>query len=519
MTNLTKAQKIKQIRELAESDLYSFIRLVAPYRVLGAIHKELIKWWTRSDALDNQLVLLPRDHGKSALIAYRVAWQITREPDTTFLYVSATADLAEKQLYFIKNILESSTYRKYWPEMIIEDSAKRERWTTSEIVVDHPLRKVEGVRDPTIKTAGITSNITGLHFKRVVLDDVVVRENAYTEEGRRKVASLYSLLASIESTGATEWVVGTRYHPKDLYNDLLSMEEEEYDEEGNFIRNRPVYEVFERVLEDSPNRDGDGEYLWPKQQRYDGKVFGFDKAERARKYAKYIDKTQFYAQYYNDPSDPTNLKLPPDIFEYYDKKFIHQEGGIWYFKDRRINVYAAMDFAFSTKIKADYTAIVVIGIDFENQIYVLDIDRFKTTSIKEMFDHLLFMFNKWEFKKLNAEVSVAQISIVNEFKDYMKSDGIFFSIEESRPNRHEGAKEERIDSTLIPRYEAKSIFHYHGGNCQTLEDELIQTHPPHDDIKDALAAAVYIAKSPAKRTRKHKVTNITTHPRFGGIAI
>lgn len=33
------------IREQAENDLLSFIRLVHPGRVLGLIHEEVINWW------------------------------------------------------------------------------------------------------------------------------------------------------------------------------------------------------------------------------------------------------------------------------------------------------------------------------------------------------------------------------------------------------------------------------------------------------------------------------------------
>ena len=72
--------KKDQIREQAEADLESFIRLVHPQRVLGSVHSDVISWWTREDAKSHQLLLLPRDHGKSALVAYRVAWEITRNP-------------------------------------------------------------------------------------------------------------------------------------------------------------------------------------------------------------------------------------------------------------------------------------------------------------------------------------------------------------------------------------------------------------------------------------------------------
>ena len=208
--------KFQTIKELAEADLLTFIKLVAPHLLLGSIHEELIQWWGRSDAKSNQLVLLPRGHLKSKLVAYRTAWWITKNPETTILYVSATADLAEKQLYAIKQIIDSPIYRRYWSEMINPEEGKREKWAVAEIAVDHPKRKLEGVRDATCKAVGLTSNTTGFHADVVVLDDIVVPGNAYTEEGRDKVSAAFSQLASIENPGAMEWVVGTRYHPTDI---------------------------------------------------------------------------------------------------------------------------------------------------------------------------------------------------------------------------------------------------------------------------------------------------------------
>jgi hypothetical protein len=511
--------KKDEIREAAEQSLVSFIKLVAPHRVLGAVHEEVIQWWTRDDAWDHQLLLLPRDHQKSALIAYRVAWEITKDPTTTVLYISATSNLAEKQLYFIKSIFTSKIYNTYWPDMFNPEEGKRERWTATEISVDHPARKAEGVRDPTIFTAGLTTTITGLHFKIAVLDDVVVKENAYTEEGRNKVREQYSLLSSIETTGAREWVVGTRYHPKDLYSDIVEMEYDIYDDGGTVIGTEPVYEVFQREVED--RGDGTGEFLWPRQQRHDGKWFGFDMATLSKKRAKYLDKGQFHAQYYNNPNDPGSAPIPSDRFQYYDKRWLEQQYGDWYYKDNKLNVYAAIDFAFSLRAKADYTAIVVIGIDAGNNIYVLDIDRFRTDRISEYFDHIRQMHTKWSFRKLRAEVTVAQSAIVKELKEsYVREHGLLLSIDEHRPSRYMGTKEERINAILQPRYDNGAVWHYKGGNCSILEEELVMGHPPHDDLKDALANAVDIASPPRmRRNRKERDENILYHPRFGGIAV
>ena len=485
---------LDQIRLAAESSLETFIRLVAPEQVLGSCHEDVISWWSRPDAKTHQILLYPRDHQKSRLVAYRVAWELTKDPTLRILYISATANLAEKQLGFIKTILTSEIYRRYWPLHVHPEEGKRKRWTSSEIMLDHPLREQEKVRDPSIFTAGLTTSITGMHCDIAVLDDVVVYENAYTKEGRERVKSQYSLLSSIEGANAREWVVGTRYHPADLYNDLMSMTEDTYNDDGDIIGTEPIYEVFERAVE---NRgDGTGEFLWPRQQRKDGKWFGFDQKILAKKRGQYLDRGQFRAQYYNDPSDPDNVPVTKDKFQYYERKFLKLENGNWYIRGKKLNVFAAVDFAFSLSKKADYTAIVVIGIDSENNIYVLEIDRFRTDRISEYFEHLFHLSNKWGFRKLRAEVTVAQSAIVRQLKELIRENGMAVSIDEFRPQK--GTKQERISATLEPRYDNMQIWHYKGGECQTLEEELSTRNPPHDDVIDAFASAIDIAVKPSK---------------------
>src|SRR5260221_4779878 len=163
----------------------------------------------------------------------------------------------------------------FWPEMVEKEEAKREKWTEREISIDHPLRKEEHIRDPSIFTAGLTSNIVGLHCDIAVLDDVVVMGNAYTQEGRDKAKDQYSFLSSIEGVEAKEWVIGTRYHPLDLYSDLVGLQVNDYDELGNVSKSSTLFEVFERQVESIG--DGSGEFLWPRQRRTDGKWFGFDR--------------------------------------------------------------------------------------------------------------------------------------------------------------------------------------------------------------------------------------------------
>ncbi len=509
------ASKHEEVKQAAEDSLLAFIRLIAPHRVLSPCHIELIRWWTREDAKSHQLTLMPRDHQKSALIAYRVAWTITKRPESTVLYISSTANLAEKQLKFIKDIFTSKIYRRYWPEMVNLDEGRREKWTSSEISVDHPIRKQEGVRDPTIFTGGLTTSLTGMHCSLAVLDDVVVQENAYTKEGRQKVKEQYSLLASIESADAAEWTVGTRYHADDLYGAQVDMMAEEYDETGTLISQEPVYEVYQREVEDVG--DGTGNYLWPRQQRYDGRWFGFDQRVLSRKRAQYLDRSQFRAQYYNNPNDPDNEVIDSGLFQRYDRKYLERSDGVWTMKGKRLQVFAAIDFAFSLNSAADYTAIAVVGINSLGAIYVLDIERFRSNRITDYFDALIALHQKWGFRKLRAEVSVAQEVIVEELKARVREQGYGLSIDKHRPTRNEGDKAERIHAILAPRYENQTIWHYDGGFVSDLEDELRQEHPRHDDLKDALASAITITVVPQERSSSN-VIPININSRFGGVA-
>jgi len=510
---------ISDVRNAAEKDLAVFIRLVDKNRVLGHVHEDVIRWWTRRDAKSHQLLLLPRDHMKSALVAFYAAWRLTKDPILRVLLISSTSNLAEKQLGFIKQIFESPVHRRYWPDHIHPDRGKRAKWDVSEISLDHPMRREHLIRDPSIMAGGLTTSRTGFHCDLTILDDLVVFENAYTKDGREKVKRLYSLLASIEEAKAEQKVVGTRYEPRDLYNDMQEMTEDIYSKDGEVIAKEPIYEVFQREVED--RGDGTGQFLWPRQRRSDGKWFGFDQTILAKKRGQYLDRMQYRAQYYNDPTDPENRPIGYDKFQYYDVKNLVLEHGTWYLKGSRLNLVAAVDFAFSTSKRADFTAIVVIGIDAENNIYVLDIDRFKTDArISDYYKHIMSLMNRWSFRKLRAECTSAQSAIVRELKEmYLKPNGIALKIEEHSPTRHEGSKEERMAAILEPRYDNLMMYHRRGGNWQVLEDELVSSKPPHDDVKDALASAIEIAVKPTMRLTRHtQESNVLYHPRFGGRA-
>lgn len=485
----------------------------------GEIHEKVFKWLQKegsrkkgSDETElNQLVLLPRGHQKSHVMAVYAAWLVTRQPWITILYISATSTLAESQLYAVKGMMDSDVYKRYWPEMLDPEEGKREKWAATGISVDHPLRREEGVRDLTIATAGLTTNTTGWHADVIIADDVVVPDNAYTEEGRRKTAAAMSQMSSIKNAGGMIKACGTRYHPTDQYAIWKSQVEMLYDEDDNIVGERQIWDIWEDVVET------DGVFLWPREARPDGKKFGFNRRILSRIQGEYEDRTQFYAQYYNNPNDPESQRLDRSRFQYYDKKFINLREGRWHFKGNPMNVVAAVDFAFSLNKRADFTAIVVVGMDSEGDVYVLDIDRFRTDRIADFQEAIERMYNQWGFRKIRAEINAAQTMIVQDLKRRFKEAGVNLVFDTHSPSKNEGTKEERIRANLEVKYENQIMWHYKGGYTSMLEEELILARPPHDDIKDALAAAVEILIKPQTRARRtDNVVQIQPNRRFGG---
>lgn len=479
-----KGDGLDNLRAACYGSLRVYAHVIEPHRLYGQCHDDAFDWWQQCEesGISNDLLLFPRDHQKSHMIAVRCCWNIMRDPSTTIVYLSATTGLAELQVADIQQILTSDIHMTLWPDLVNPVEGKRSLWNQSSFNTDHPKRKAEGVRDPTCVAAGLTTVSTGWHCKILVKDDVVVPENAYTKEGRDKVEKKCSQMASILTTGGKEWVVGTRYHGGDHYATLMNMTIDLYNDEGVVEETRPLYATNIRVVEEN------GVFLWPRAARPDGVKFGFDYNELAAKKAKYSgDRLQFNAQYYQNPNDPEGDKINTSMFMYYNRNRLKFQRGKWYYLGRELNVVAGIDLAYSLSRRSDFTVIPVVGIDWEGNRYILDIARFKTANVQGYFDMLSPLYDKWRFKYCRAEVTAAQVVIVNELRGKFEDAGLHIKIEDFRPSKHLGAKEERIAAALKPAYKDNTVYHYRGGECATLEAELTEDNPAHDDTKDAVA--------------------------------
>lgn len=78
-------------------------------------------------------------------------------------------------------------------------------------------------KEATVTAMGVGGPIISKHYDTIILDDIIDEENARTQEQREKMRVWYykSLLPCLEPEGEIH-ILGTRYHPYDLYHTLLT---------------------------------------------------------------------------------------------------------------------------------------------------------------------------------------------------------------------------------------------------------------------------------------------------------
>jgi len=520
-------KELLKIKEECEGSLKAYARWVSPDRYYGDVHYDLFDYFQYGEARC-KLALIPRDHQKSWCAAVYVSWVLTVKPWSRINYVSWSESLVLAQMASIQSLLYSEPHRELWPTHLNfeRDTRKNtwvhkptEGWNKMNFYLDHPSRKERSVRDPSVRATTAKSGNTGMHCDLTIFDDVVTDENWDTEAGKADCVKCYKSFAKIASAGSKWVAVGTKYSETDLYTMMLDIE---YTVAG-IKKNR--WDVFERVVEDSYRRTGDGAFLWPKQLQKNGEWYGFDEEELSIKKADALidgDLGLFYGQYYNDPADESTHVIKQSDFKYLEPKHLEQIGRDWYYKDKKLKLFAAADLAWtdSGSINAkrrDFTALSVVGIDEDGYIFVLALERFQTDKPEVYYDKIIELCDYWEFKKITIETNGAGQIIKNFVEDEVRRNGGRLEVEGKPHVSHQGKKEERVAQALHQRYRNGTIYHTKGGYTKLLEEELKLAKPPHDDLKDTLAIAVAECVAPLKlRGGMKRSGNVIQLSKYGG---
>ena len=190
----------------------AFMKTILKYKVEN-FHA---RWLEFQSSRTRTLVLAPRGHGKTTILTVGYAlWRVCVNPLERVLLVSSTGMQAEGFLREIKAQIEKNENL-----LAVYGDLKGERWTDTEITVPGFTRPA---KEASITAAGVCGAIISRHYETIILDDAVDADSSRTDEARDRLAEwYYKVLEPCVEPGGRIHVIGTRYHPEDLYGRLIS---------------------------------------------------------------------------------------------------------------------------------------------------------------------------------------------------------------------------------------------------------------------------------------------------------
>jgi hypothetical protein len=506
--NLHNVSDEEKVLRLAQNDLIAFGKLFLPDDFMRSetpfFHYEV------ADAVNDlecrQLaVILPRGHGKTVLTKCSILHDFCFTKDPLFYgWVAASSKISVPNLDYIKYHLEyNDKIRYYFGDL------KGRKWTEDDIELKNGCKLIS------------KSNLSGIRggaklhkrYDLIVLDDFEDENNTITAESRAKISNLVTAVVfpALEPKTGRLRINGTPVHFDSFIQKILVGYEQSKKEREDFSWRVITYKAIMQ----------NGTPLWPDW-------FGEEEMKRKKKF--YSDSgtpQKFYQEYMMEVQSEEDSIFTREHIKYWDGEFIHDEetgissvvvdGDV-----KPVNVFAGVDPATdSTRRDVDYSVILFVACDMDNNIYVLDYIRKRSIPVlgipgsdkKGIVDYIFSHNRIYRPALFTIEDTTMSKPVFQAIKAEMirKND---FSVKwkEEKPGTRM-SKRDRIQEILAQRFAVGQVHlkktHY------DLQREIITFGPrmAHDDTIDALAYACKFAYPSEGYEQDKKGRYIVSKPR------
>ena len=373
-------------RELCRRKLLPFIQRFRPKYIAGWVHEDICRRIERFvEAVERGesprlLLMMPPRSGKSEISSrHTPAWILGKHPDWEIIAGSHTSSLALSFSRYLRDVMRDPAYASVFPEAKLDPSSQSvENWN---------LTKGGGYL-----AAGVGTGITGRGAHVLLLDDLVKDMEAADSITIRD--------------NTWEWYLSTAYTRLAPGGGVLGLMTWWHDDDWagriqQAMANDDGADQFEIIRYPAINDQGD-EYILP-----DDTIVqippGFTVPEGARLTrkmgtaihpARYTtemmlriknnlvgggQKRVWDALYQQNPVPDEGNFFGKEMFRYYGSPPPRSE----------LFVYQAWDFAISEGKESDYTVGMCIGQDHRDNLYVLDMRRFRTQDGGYIIDEIL----------------------------------------------------------------------------------------------------------------------------------
>jgi predicted phage terminase large subunit-like protein len=279
----------------------------------------------------NVLWNAPVGHGKSTKFGFaRAVHEICRDRDIRIILGSKSLPRARDLLRRIRTELEHN-------ERLISlfgPFRDPKMWSGEQFQV---LGREKNQKEPTVTATGLHGAVEGVRGDLGILDDVIdiksMTSQLEREEAKRWLDN--TLIPRLEPE-ARCWVVGTRWHPEDLYDHILK---------------KPGWEplVHKAILDEEKK-----EVLWPGRWSWD----------RLMELKEDLGTLVFEARLMNNPQAIEGVVFKSEWLRHVEDV------------PKNLTTYQGWDLAISEKETADYTVCITLGVDpKDHSVYLMDCFR------------------------------------------------------------------------------------------------------------------------------------------------
>tara|TARA_Y100001938_G_scaffold148380_1_gene231934 strand:- start:4301 stop:5866 length:1566 start_codon:yes stop_codon:yes gene_type:complete len=489
---------------LASKDLIAFGKLFLPEDFMRSetppFHYEV------ADAIDDKsikqsAIIVPRGHGKTILTKASIIKDFIFCPKDDFLFyawVSATQKLSVGNMDYIKHHLEYNDRIKYY-----FGELRGKKWTEEDIELKNGSKLIS-----KSNVAGIRGGAK-LHkrYDLIVLDDFEHEANTITREARDKNANLVTAVVypAIEPHTGRLRVNGTPVHYDSFINNLLTQHSKaKKDGRKDFAWKVITYKATQE----------DGTPLW-------ASFFPTSKLEEKKKF--YMDSGQphkFFQEYMMEVQSEEDAVWTRKHVRYYNG-YVENEDGINYLiKDGvkvPVNTFIGCDPATDIDTKhSDFSVIMVIAIDPNNELYVVDYERHRsipTIGTKDadgnilgksgVVDYIISLYDKYKCVSATVEDVAMNRSIFQALNDERRRLNRFdIAVIPQKPGGTN--KRNRIYSGLSGRLSMGTV--HLRKNMFDLINEIVTFGPKmsHDDTIETLYYSQLHAFPPNMKRKENK---------------
>ena len=423
------------------------------------------------------ILTMPPRSGKSQLVSRHLpAWYLGKHPDRSVVVATYNDDFAKDFGSDVRGIVTSHQYKQVFPDL------KLQRGGTAK----DRLQTTKGGMGVFV---GLGGSLTGRGAHLMVVDDVVrSNDEAKSKSYRDRAWDWFTKVAMTRRMGPKSVIITfTRWHEDDIIGRLTDPENEHYSH--LLAKKIKIINLPAIAGPDDPLGRKEGEPLWP--ERYD---LDFLEEQQA------LDPLGFEALYQQRPSVADGVLFRREHIRYYQPDDL-PDG---------LRIYCASDHAVTTNQRSDSTVLLKVGVDKQNNIYLLDCWWRKARTI-EVVEAMLEMVRTGEAPLVWwAERGHISQSIGPFLNKRMAETETFVNVTEVTPTKD---KEQRAQS--IAARMAMGYVHFPKDKPwvgPAVEQLMSFPNGKHDDFVDTLA---YIGLGLRNMVPGSPRAAVNKEPRFG----